>query len=75
MKKKGMLFVIVVVLLAVVTGMIWNFRNKGTNYLYDQLELAQRYLLEQDYEKALEEIRKGTPGKMLLFPNAEDIRK
>ena len=55
MKKKGMLFVIVVVLLAVVTGMIWNFRNKGTNYLYDQLELAQRYLLEQDYEKALVE--------------------
>ena len=38
-------------------------------------EDAINELIPGAYEKALEEIRKGTPGKMLLFPNAEDIRK
>ena len=46
---------------------------KGPYYKLDKV-IGGCFALE-DYEKALEEIRKGTPGKMLLFPNAEDIRK
>ena len=41
---------------------------------YFKLErvLGGKYVLE-DYQQALAEIRKGTPGKMLLYPNAEDM--
>ena len=46
---------------------------KGPYYKLDKV-IGGCFALE-DYEKALEEIRKGTPGKMLLFPNAEDISR
>lgn len=44
---------------------------KGPYYKLDRM-IGGKYVLE-DFEKALEEIRKGTPGKMLLYPNQEDM--
>ena len=57
--------------------LIWdtwmNFANvmKSPYYKLEYL-LGGSYALK-DYEKALDEIRKGTSGKMLLFPNPTDI--
>lgn len=45
---------------------------KGPYFKLDKM-IGGKFTLE-DYEKALSEIRKGTPGKMLLYPNADDIK-
>ncbi len=46
---------------------------KGPYYKMELL-FGGAYVLEE-FDKALEEIGKGTPGKMLVYPNAEDMPK
>lgn len=52
----------------------WDDFAKVMKGLYYKLEkvIGGKFVLE-DYEKAFEEIRKGTPGKMLRYPNAADM--
>lgn len=45
---------------------------RGPFYKLDSM-FAGSYVLE-DFEKALEAIKKGVPGKVLLYPNAADIK-
>ncbi len=44
---------------------------KGPYYDVDKM-IGGRFVLE-DFDKALDEIKKGTPGKMLIYPQAEDM--
>lgn len=45
---------------------------KGPYFKLDKM-IGGKFVLE-DYEKAFDEIRKGTPGKMLLYPDANNIK-
>lgn len=40
---------------------------------YDVDKMIGGHFVLEDFDKALEEIKKGTPGKMLIYPNAEDM--
>lgn len=45
---------------------------KGPYFKLNKM-IGGKFVLE-DYEKAFEEIKKGTPGKMLLYPDANNIK-
>ncbi len=38
------------------------------------ITLGGKYVLE-DFDRAVEDIEKGIPGKKLIYPNAEDMPK